>query len=89
MDTRAPRGLSLQPTELQPHNARQSSHLELRPVSTVLEAYLADLADRAGLPRPGILSPDSSGAGAPRPDASESNVRSDPAGPAPSSQAGA
>ncbi len=28
---------------------------ELRPVSTLLEAYLADLAHRSGLPRPGIL----------------------------------
>lgn len=37
--------------------------LELRPVATILEAYLADLAVRAGLPRPGILSPDSGRSG--------------------------
>lgn len=37
---------------------RPRRRLELRPISTVLERYLAELASRSGLPRPGILSPE-------------------------------
>lgn len=36
-------------------NASARHRLELRPISTVLEAYVADLAARAGVPRPGIV----------------------------------
>lgn len=34
---------------------RREKH-ELRHVSSILEEYIADLAKRAGVPRPGILS---------------------------------
>jgi hypothetical protein len=33
--------------------------LELRPIGTILEAYVAELAAKCGVPRPGILSPHS------------------------------
>lgn len=58
--------------------------LELRPVASILEEYLADLADRAGLPRPGILaaaSPPSSAARSRR----EGEARSHPCEPNPRS----
>lgn len=51
--------------------------LELRPISTILEAYLADLAARAGVPRPGILSTDSAVARLMDEQASKANARSE------------
>jgi hypothetical protein len=38
--------------------------LELRPAGTIIERYLEDLAERAGLPRPGILAASASSSAA-------------------------
>jgi hypothetical protein len=67
-----------------------SSRLELRPISTILEAYLAELAARAGVPRPGIiLSPHSRRWAADGSPAEATNIRSSTDSPAPLPKPGA